>query len=66
MAAYSYQALDSQGREVSGILEADSTRQARNQLREQALFPLSVDAVRTQAGQAASPPFGFSPSPLGF
>lgn len=54
MAAYSYQALDSQGREVSGILEADSTRQARNQLREQALFPLSVDAVRTQAGQAAS------------
>lgn len=54
MAAYSYQALDTEGREVSGILEADSTRQARNQLREQALFPLSVDAVRAQAGHAAT------------
>lgn len=42
MAAFSYQALDSKGREVSGVLEADTSRAARSQLREQQLYPISV------------------------
>lgn len=45
MAAFNYRALDASGREVSGVLEADTSRMARGQLREQQLFPLEVTAV---------------------
>jgi general secretion pathway protein F len=52
MAAFNYRALDASGREVSGVLEADTSRMARGQLREQQLFPLEVTAVgRTAAGR---------------
>ena len=52
MAAFNYRALDSNGREVSGVLEADTSRMARGQLREQQLFPLEVMAVgRLAAGR---------------
>ena len=42
MAAYAYQALDANGRKRSGVVEADTERQVRQQLREQALIPVSV------------------------
>ena len=45
MAAYEYRALDPDGKRRRGMLEADSSRQARQMLREQGLSPLSVDAV---------------------
>lgn len=45
MAAFSYRALDSNGLETSGNLEAESARQARNMLRERGLFPTSVNTV---------------------
>lgn len=45
MAAFNYQALDAQGQQVSGVLEADTSRLARNQLREQQLFPLEIIPV---------------------
>lgn len=52
MAAFNYRALDASGREVSGVLEADTSRMARGQLREQQLFPLEVTAVgRLSAGR---------------
>jgi len=45
MAAFNYRALDASGREVGGVLEADTSRMARSLLREQQLFPLEVTAI---------------------
>lgn len=42
MPAYTYEALDSQGRTQKGLIEADTARAARNQLRARALIPLDV------------------------
>lgn len=46
MGAFEYTALDAQGRERTGVLEGDASRQIRQQLREQGLTPLSVEAVQ--------------------
>lgn len=43
MAAFVYQALDAKGRQKKGVLEADSARQIRQQLREKGWMPLSVE-----------------------
>lgn len=45
MAAFNYSALDESGREIHGVLEAETSRQARNQLREKQLFPVEVTPV---------------------
>lgn len=45
MAAFSYAALDPGGKERKGLVEADSSRQARQLLREQGLTPLRVDTA---------------------
>jgi general secretion pathway protein F len=42
MAAFSYRALDPNGREVRGVLEAETTRVARGKLRDQQLAPIEV------------------------
>lgn len=42
MPAYTYEALDSQGQTQKGLIEADTARAARNQLRARALIPLDV------------------------
>jgi len=42
MGAFVYTALDTQGRERKGVLEGDTPRQVRQQLREQGLTPLEV------------------------
>lgn len=42
MAAYSYRALDANGAIVRGVLQGDSERQVRVQLRSQSLKPLEV------------------------
>lgn len=39
MEAFRYEALDAAGRTVSGVVQADTPRQARTQLRAQGLFP---------------------------
>jgi general secretion pathway protein F len=44
MAAFRYRALNLEGREISGVLEAETLRQARSQLRTQGLFPMDVAA----------------------
>jgi len=51
MAAFEYQAMDA-GRQVSGVIHADTARMARQQLRERGLVPLEVEPV-TRAGAAA-------------
>ncbi len=58
MSAFNYVALDTEGREKSGVLEGDSARQARQLLREQGLMPISVDEAsdrnkRTGGGRQA-------------
>ena len=50
MAAYEFVALDAAGRRRKGVLEADSVRQIRQQLRDRGWAPLSVDAAARTAG----------------
>ena len=45
MTAYSYVALEADGRQSKGLTEADSERHARRLLRERGLVPLSVTAT---------------------
>lgn len=44
MGAYNYQALNADGKKVKGVLEGDSERHVRSQLRQQKLRALSVNA----------------------
>ncbi len=45
MGAFEYQALDAGGRERRGVMEGDTARQIRQQLRDKGWTPLAVDAV---------------------
>ncbi len=54
MPAFDYIALNPAGRKVQGIMEADSARSIRQQLREKSLVPLEVSEARQQA---SSTPF---------
>ncbi|HVR82650.1 MAG TPA: type II secretion system inner membrane protein GspF [Luteimonas sp.] len=53
MEAFQYQALDAAGRTVSGVVQAETARQARIQLRAQGLLPSMIGQVhaRERAGQ---------------
>lgn len=57
MAAFEYLALDARGREKKGVLEADTARLARQQLRQQGLTPLEVAETsgrdRSKSGRKA-------------
>jgi general secretion pathway protein F len=58
MAAFNFRALESDGREVRGVLEAETSRIARGQLRDQKLSPIEVtpagrrSLVRPHGGHA--------------
>ena len=57
MGAYSYQALDANGKTVKGVLEGDSERHVRSLLRQRQLKPLDVRSAsqkRRSAGSAES------------
>jgi general secretion pathway protein F len=54
MTAYRYRALNPQGKLVRGVLEGDSERQARAQLRGQSLRPVEVLVANRQEAQGAS------------
>ncbi len=45
MEAFDYKALDADGKPVSGVIQADTARQARLQLRMRGLLPAQVDKV---------------------
>ncbi|MEE4144460.1 MAG: type II secretion system protein GspF, partial [Halieaceae bacterium] len=53
MTAYRYRALNPKGKLVRGVLEGDSERQVRSQLRVQSLRPVEV-AVANRAEPASS------------
>src|SRR3981081_2128763 len=46
MEAFQYEALDAAGRTVSGVVEADTARQARMQLRASGLLPSVLGKVQ--------------------
>lgn len=52
MPAFRYEAADAAGKTDRGVIEADSPRQARSQLRARGLTPLVVDAL---SGAGAAP-----------
>nr|BFD42922.1 GspF family T2SS innner membrane protein variant XcpS [Pseudomonas sp. FFPRI_1] len=62
MAAYEYLAMCAAGKKSSGVLEADSPRQARQLLRERQLIALKVSAShgKRKPGAGASQTFGGS------
>lgn len=51
MPAFSYQALDGDGRKIRGVLEGDSLRQIRSQLRDKNLKPIAVEVAKTVDGE---------------
>lgn len=55
MAAFEYKALDRQGNQQKGVLEADSPRQIRQQLRLKGLMPTDVKAVATATSKHGGP-----------
>lgn len=54
MAAFEYKALNQAGKQVKGVIEADTARQARSQLREQKLMPLDIAPVTEKEAKASS------------
>ena len=64
MEAYRYEALDPEGRKVTGVLQADTARQARAQLRAQGLLPSTVDQVRARERAQAPWVRGLRPEEL--
>ena len=54
MAAFDYTALDGRGKACKGSLEGDSARLVRQQLRDQGLSPLTVEAAAAAGRQSGS------------
>ena len=54
MAAFKYKALDTSGKLVKGVLEGDSERQIRAQLRTKSLRPIEVASAGRRAANNAS------------
>lgn len=48
MAAFEYIAIDNKGKQKKGVIEADSPRQVRQQLRDKQWMPISVDVSSKQ------------------
>lgn len=68
MPAFDYVALDANGKQKKGVLEGDSARQVRQQLKEQGLVPLSVESntqkAREQTGKFTLRPVSISAGDL--
>ncbi|MDQ2639287.1 MAG: type II secretion system inner membrane protein GspF [Pseudomonadota bacterium] len=52
MGAFEYTALDASGKERRGVLEGDTARHVRNQLRDQRLLPVTVNEVQEKESRA--------------
>ena len=60
MPAFKYQALNADGRQSNGLIEADNARAARTQLRSSGLVPLQVVPVAQQEQSSGSPALRWS------
>ncbi|MGQ4276523.1 type II secretion system inner membrane protein GspF [Pseudidiomarina sp. E22-M8] len=60
MGAFSYHALDANGRKKTGVLEADTERQVRQLLRDQGLLPVNVEVAEQTSSAATATEGGFS------
>lgn len=49
MAVFQYRAMDARGRQKKGIIEADTSKQVRQQLREQKLIPTQVSLTSSES-----------------
>ena len=58
MAAYEFKALDARGKQKKGVLEADSARVVRQQLRDRGWAPLEVHPSSEKQRQSQSLSFG--------
>jgi general secretion pathway protein F len=54
MPAYTFEALDAQGKSRTGVLEAENAKAARSQLRTQGLVPLGVQALAASVQTAGA------------
>jgi len=54
MSAFEYKALDKDGKDQKGVIEGDTARQIRQQLRDMGLTPLTVDEVKQQQKKNSS------------
>lgn len=54
MPAYQFIAVDSTGKQHKGVLEGDSARQIRQQLRDKSWMPVQVDPIEEKAVNAGS------------
>lgn len=59
MPAFEYKALDAKGKQLKGVMEADTARHARSQLRDQRLTPLEILPVTEREAKAKSSGFSF-------
>ncbi|NOR52115.1 MAG: type II secretion system protein GspF, partial [Gammaproteobacteria bacterium] len=50
MGAFEYSALDRRGREKRGFIEGDTSRQVRQNLRDQGLTPLTIEVAANKEG----------------
>ncbi|MEY3146324.1 MAG: hypothetical protein RL342_1995, partial [Pseudomonadota bacterium] len=58
MPVYAFEALSADGQSRRGVIEADSARSARAQLRAQALVPIKLESAGALAGDGARDPVG--------
>ncbi|MCP5328732.1 MAG: type II secretion system inner membrane protein GspF [Steroidobacteraceae bacterium] len=60
MGAFEYTALDAAGREQQGVLEGDTPRHVRQQLRERQLLPIKVEPVAEREASRQRTSFSFA------
>ena len=62
MPVYEYTALDIKGKTISGIIDADSSRTARQKLRTSKIFPVSIEEVHDTSKIKTKKSFSFKNS----
>ena len=55
MGAFEYTALDGRGKESKGLIEGDTAKHVRQQLRERSLLPVKVTEVALRSGVGFRP-----------